>query len=145
MAVVRHALAGLAERLGMDEVSLADLKTVVTEACMNVVVHAYPDEAGPLEVEAEPLDDVMRIRIVDRGVGFQPRPDVDSPGSSLRIGLSLVATLSRNFTINGSSEGGTEVTIDLPLAHSGPPPHVHEDIEVEPAVKEVRISASDAA
>ena len=125
--------------------AISDLKTVVTEACMNVVVHAYPDETGPLEVDAEPLDDVVRIRIVDRGVGFQPRPDVDSPGSSLRIGLSLVATLSRNFSIKGSSEGGTEVTIDMPLAHPGPPPHIHEDVEVEPAVKEVRISASDAA
>ena len=144
VALVRHALAGLAEGCGMDPAGISDLKTVVTEACMNVVVHAYPDETGPLEVEAEPLDDVLRIRIVDRGVGFQPRPDVDSPGSSLRIGLSLVATLSRNFSINGSSEGGTEVTIDMPLAHPGPPPHVHDDVEVEPAVKEVRISASDA-
>ena len=42
VAVVRHALAGLAERIGMDEPGIADLKTVVTEACMNVVVHAYP-------------------------------------------------------------------------------------------------------
>ena len=43
VAVVRHALAGLAEQIGMDEAGLADLKTVVTEACMNVVVHAYSD------------------------------------------------------------------------------------------------------
>src|SRR3954451_18248175 len=53
VAVVRHALAGLAERIGMEEAGVADLKTVVTEACMNVVVHAYPaDEAGLLEVDA---------------------------------------------------------------------------------------------
>ena len=55
VAVVRHALAGLAETLGMDEPGIADLKTVVTEACMNVVVHAYAGRApGPLEVEAQP-------------------------------------------------------------------------------------------
>ena len=41
VAVVRHALAGLAEEIGMDEAGIADLKTVVTEACMNVVAHAY--------------------------------------------------------------------------------------------------------
>ncbi len=52
---MRHALAGLADRIGMDEPGIADLKTVVTEACMNVVVHAYPaDEPGLLEVEAIP-------------------------------------------------------------------------------------------
>ena len=39
--LVRHALAGLAEALEMDPAEVADLKTVVTEACMNVVVHAY--------------------------------------------------------------------------------------------------------
>src|SRR4029077_1553387 len=68
VAVVRHALAGLAERLGMDEPSLADLKTVVTEACMNVVVHAYPEgEDGLLEVEAaahlEGIKDVGRAHV----------------------------------------------------------------------------------
>src|SRR6476619_3345066 len=54
VAVVRHALAGLAEEIGMDAAGVADLKTVVTEACMNVVVHAYEGEPGPLNVEAEP-------------------------------------------------------------------------------------------
>ncbi len=55
VAVVRHALAGLAGQIGMDEPGIAGLKTVVTEACMNVVVHAYPrDRPGSLEVEAIP-------------------------------------------------------------------------------------------
>ena len=45
--LVRHALAGLAEALEMEPAEVADLKTVVTEACMNVVVHAYEHgEAG---------------------------------------------------------------------------------------------------
>src|SRR5215217_3177511 len=62
VAVVRHALAGLAERMGMDEGSLADLKTVVTEACMNVVLHAYAGaEPGPLEIEAEGEDDGLTV------------------------------------------------------------------------------------
>ena len=45
VAVVRHAVAGLAEQIGMDEPGIADLKTVVTEACMNVVVHAYAERS----------------------------------------------------------------------------------------------------
>ena len=87
VAVVRHALAGLAERLGMDEASLADLKTVVTEACMNVVVHAYAgSEPGPLEVEAETDGDGLTVVVRDHGGGIRPRPDVERP--SLRIGLT---------------------------------------------------------
>ncbi len=43
VAVVRHALTGLAQSIGMDDEGVADVQTVVTEACMNAVVHAYPD------------------------------------------------------------------------------------------------------
>ena len=144
VALVRHALAGLAEGVGMDRAGIADLKTVVTEACMNAVVHAYPGETGPIEVEAEPTEDALELRVIDHGVGFQPRPDVDSPGSSLRLGLSLVAALSRSFSIHGHAEGGTEVTMVLPLASPDGVPTVREESEVVAADAEVSITASDA-
>ncbi len=115
VAVVRHAIAGLAERIGMDEASTADLKTVVTEACMNVVVHAYPeDEAGLLEVEATPDGDGLTVAVRDFGRGISPRPGVDRP--SLRIGLALIAALSSSFEIRGGVEQGTEIRMHLPLS-----------------------------
>ena len=115
VAVVRHALAGLAERLGMDEASLADLKTVVTEASMNVVVHAYAGaEPGPLEVEAESDVDGVTVVIRDHGTGIRPRPESDRP--SLRIGLTLIAALSSSFEIKGGADKGTEIRMHLPLA-----------------------------
>lgn len=114
VAVVRHALAGLAERLGMDEASLADLKTVVTEACMNVVVHAYAgSDPGPLEVEAETDLDGVTVVVRDHGTGIRPRPDVERP--SLRIGLTLIAALSSSFEIKGGADKGTEIRMHLPL------------------------------
>ena len=114
VAVVRHALAGLAERLGMDEASLADLKTVVTEASMNVVVHAYAGmEPGPLEVEAEGDGDGLTVVVRDHGSGIRPRPDVERP--SLRIGLTLIAALSSSFEIKGGADKGTEIRMHVPL------------------------------
>ena len=114
VAVVRHALAGLAERLGMDESSLADLKTVVTEACMNVVVHAYAgSEPGPLEVEAESDLEGLTVVVRDHGSGIRPRPDAERP--SLRIGLTLIAALSSSFEIKGGADKGTEIRMHLPL------------------------------
>jgi len=116
VAVVRHALAGLAERLGMDEASLADLKTVVTEACMNVVVHAYAGiEPGPLEVEAESDADGLTVAIRDHGSGIRPRADVEER-QSLRIGLTLIAALSSSFEIKGGADKGTEIRMHVPLA-----------------------------
>jgi serine/threonine-protein kinase RsbW len=119
VAVVRHALAGLADRIGMDEPGIADLKTVVTEACMNVVVHAYPqDRPGPLEVEAIPDGQGLTVVVRDHGMGIQPRPDIDRP--SLRIGLTLIAALSSSFEIKGGIDRGTEIRMYLNLKSREP-------------------------
>ena len=54
--VVRQAVAGLGEALGLTDQRVDDLKTVVSEACNNVVLHAYEGEPGPLDVSADPGD-----------------------------------------------------------------------------------------
>jgi anti-sigma regulatory factor (Ser/Thr protein kinase) len=117
VAVVRHALAGLAEEIGMDDAGVADLKTVVTEASMNVVVHAYPDGAGPLVVEAEPDIDGLTVKVSDSGAGISPQ--ANSQRDSLKLGLSLIAALSSSFSISGGLDRGTEVMMRLPLNGGG--------------------------
>jgi anti-sigma regulatory factor (Ser/Thr protein kinase) len=126
VAVVRHAVAALAEGLGMVEPSLGDLKTVVTEACMNVVVHAYPDEEdGLLEVEAAEDNGGVTVLVRDRGRGIRPRPDLDRP--SLRIGLTLIAALSSSFEISGGTGRGTEISMHLQLSAPAEPTDSHPD------------------
>jgi serine/threonine-protein kinase RsbW len=135
VAVVRHAIAGLAERIGMDEAATADLKTVVTEACMNVVVHAYPEgEVGLLEVQAEPDETGLTVAVRDFGRGISPRPNVDRP--SLRIGLALIAALSSSFEISGGVERGTEIRMHLPLRSRAIAEDGHQGLPPSPAVPE---------
>jgi anti-sigma regulatory factor (Ser/Thr protein kinase) len=119
VAVVRHALAGLAEQIGMDETGVADLKTVVTEACMNVVVHAYPGGLGPLMVEAEPDSEGLTVTVRDSGAGISPQ--AESERASLKLGLSLIAALSSSFSISGGLDRGTEVMMRLSLRERGEP------------------------
>lgn len=145
VAVVRHAVAGLAEQLGMDEPSIGDLKTVVTEASMNVVVHAYGNGDGPLEVEAFPEDSGLTVCVRDFGDGIRPRPDVERP--SLRIGLTLIAALSSSFEIAGGLGRGTEVRMHLvlkPGTDDGPPPGVAPPVPVADAA-ELTIGRPDLA
>ena len=120
LAVIRQALAGYVEAMGFDSNAIADLKTVVTEACMNVVVHAYPEEvSGPLEVSAYPHESGVEISVRDEGSGFRPRPaEPDDPG--LRLGLPLIATLSDHFEIRGG-RAGTEVRMILHDTRNGGP------------------------
>jgi serine/threonine-protein kinase RsbW len=117
VAVIRHALAGLAEEIGMDDPGLADLKTVVTEACMNVVVHAYQGQPGPLSVEAKPDSSGLTVVVRDQGTGIKPLADAER--DSLRLGLSLIAALSSSFSISGGFDRGTEVTMRVPLQGGG--------------------------
>jgi serine/threonine-protein kinase RsbW len=130
VAVIRHALAGLAEEIGMDEPGLADLKTVVTEACMNVVVHAYQGQPGPLNVEARPDRDGLTVIVRDQGVGI--RPQADTERDSLRLGLSLIAALSGSFSICGGIDQGTEITMSVPLRGGGANGAGADRIEIKP-------------
>ncbi len=141
VAVVRHALAGLAEEIGMDEPGLADLKTVVTEACMNVAVHAYEGGAGPLFVEASPDEEGLTVTVRDEGIGIQPQANVER--DSLRLGLSLIAALSTSFAISGGVGVGTEVKMRLPL-HGGAAGSLDGDpVRMEPDLNETTELVTD--
>ncbi|HEX5954616.1 MAG TPA: ATP-binding protein [Solirubrobacterales bacterium] len=120
--LVRHALAGLAEALEMSPAEVADLKTVVTEACTNVIIHAYrgEDGEGPLEVAAWPDEDCLVVSVRDFGDGIRPLADVEQ--RSLRLGLPLIAALTESFEISGGPGRGTQVRMRVPLSPNGVAP-----------------------
>jgi serine/threonine-protein kinase RsbW len=112
VALVRQALGGLAGALGIEEALLADIKTAVSEACNNVVLHAYPGEDGPLEVYACPDGSQLEIVVRDEGEGIQPRapePDAAMHG----VGLSLIQALTERVEFIGGAGEGTEVRMEF--------------------------------
>lgn len=115
LAVVRHAVGNVARQLGMVEPGVADLQLVVTEACSNVIVHAYPDgPSGPLEVEASRKADELDLVVRDQGTGFAAPAIPKNEG--LRLGMALISTLSNSVDVFERRGGGTEVCVRLPLA-----------------------------
>lgn len=111
---------------------------------MNVVVHAYPAAGSPglLEVEAVPDLEGVTVIVRDYGMGIQPRPDVDRP--SLRIGLTLIAALSRSFEIKGGFDRGTEIRMHLPLqAGADPLSESAAPVSASPDETEMRVGAPD--
>jgi serine/threonine-protein kinase RsbW len=116
VAVVRHAFGGLGEALELDPQTLSDVKLAVTEACTNVVVHAYAGADGPMQVAAELGDELITVIVRDEGRGITPRPD--SPG--LGLGLPLIATLTESLELGKDDADRTEVrmafrTIGAPI------------------------------
>jgi anti-sigma regulatory factor (Ser/Thr protein kinase) len=112
LALVRQALAGLADAVSIPDEPLADLKQIATEACMNAVVHAYPGDAeGRIDVVALANETTVELRVRDWGVGFRPRPA--EPDGSLRLGLPLIATIADSFEIATPPDGGTYLVARL--------------------------------
>ena len=120
VAVVRQALAGMADALDFDAAVVADMKMAVSEACTNVVVHAYDDAVGILEVDIRAEDSGLTIVVRDHGAGIQPRParrDVPALG----LGLPLIAALSDAFELRGTAGQGTEVRMTFAYVRDGDP------------------------
>ena len=120
VALVRQALAGLTDELGVEPARAADMKIALTEACTNVVVHAYGDEPGPLEVAMSVEHERLVLGVRDRGNGLHPLPGRDE-GAPLGFGLALIASLSDELGLVGGRHG-TEVRIAFALSDDGAPP-----------------------
>lgn len=112
IAIVRHVLGGLGEAYKLSEEKLSDIRLAVTEACANVVVHAYPDgQEGRMEVVATMAEETLTVLVRDWGCGIGPRPD--SPG--LGLGLSLIAALAESVQLGQSEQQSTEVQMTFAL------------------------------
>jgi serine/threonine-protein kinase RsbW len=118
--LVRQALSGLAEAVCLDAVALNDVSTAVTEACNNVVLHAYQGEEGPLEVELSIVPGGVDAVVRDHGIGIRPGVKAAEELSG-GIGLPVIQALSESVEFRDLPNGGTEVAMHFEAAASNPP------------------------
>ena len=117
IAVIRQTVSGICEALGADPRTVGDIKLAATEACTNVVLHAYADrEPGSIELDAFATEDELRLLVRDRGAGMTPAPMAEGLG----LGLPLIAALTSTLTIIEPDEGGTEVSMTFALRDTNP-------------------------
>jgi serine/threonine-protein kinase RsbW len=135
VSLVREVLAGMAGVLPLADGQLDDVKTVVSEACNNVVLHAYDGAPGPLDIEIRVAEGSLEIAVRDRGGGLRPR--LGQRGELEGIGIPVIHALSDRVEFAGGAGEGTEVTMffDVPGAHDlrspvddqGPLDHAESD------------------
>jgi anti-sigma regulatory factor (Ser/Thr protein kinase) len=106
VAVVRHVLGALAEALALPQAVIDDMRLAVTEACTNVVRHAYEGE-GTIDVVVRPKGDVLEVVVADQGRGIGPSPDTAGPG----LGLPLIAALADNLEIERDKGAGSRLVM----------------------------------
>ncbi|HEX5308537.1 MAG TPA: ATP-binding protein [Solirubrobacteraceae bacterium] len=112
VVVVRAVLAGVAESVGVDTEDLGDIRTAVSEACNNVVQHAYEGQRGPLDVTIALSQETIEVAVRDRGIGIGEHAEEDpSLGRGTGIGLHVIRTLARDARFDEPPGGGTRVRL----------------------------------
>ena len=114
----RSAIAAFAAQLDPTLEELGDIRTAVSEAVTNCIVHAYPDAIGTIWMKARILDgDKLEIMIRDKGRGIENLSQAMEPlfttGGEERSGMGF--TIMESFTdklkVRSAPGKGTTVTM----------------------------------
>jgi anti-sigma regulatory factor (Ser/Thr protein kinase) len=111
VVLVRETLTGVAEAVGLDAPDLDDIRTAVTEACNNVVLHAYDGAEGALEVEIFAAGDSFEVVVRDHGIGLQRQTGDDQ--WVIGIGLPVIEALVHEVEFADTDGGGAEVQMQF--------------------------------
>jgi serine/threonine-protein kinase RsbW len=115
IAVVRHVIGALGAAVNLPRPTVEDMRLAVTEACTNVVRHAYEREDGHIEVVIRPDGDAIDVIVADDGRGMGSSPDDAGPG----LGLALIAALADKLEIDHPPQRGSRVLMSF-LRRRGP-------------------------
>lgn len=115
-AFARSVVACFAAQMDPTLEELGDIKTAVSEAVTNCIVHAYPDALGMIYLRCRILkDNVIDIVIKDKGVGIADLEKAKQPmfttGGADRsgMGITIMESFMTSFTITSEQDKGTTV------------------------------------
>src|SRR3954451_24428178 len=103
---IRAAVSRFLDAYHLSPRTDADIALAVTEACSNVVRHAYPNGTGDVHCEANVAEREVVIVVSDHGCGLQTAPYQPE----LRLGMGLMGMLADSMTVRGDGDG-TEITL----------------------------------
>lgn len=99
-AFARNVVAMFALEANPTLSEISDVKTAVSEAVTNAIVHGYPDSVGSIDVEAEIEDNILHIIIRDYGVGINNVEEVLEPFFTTKLDeerSGMGFTIMKNF------------------------------------------------
>lgn len=102
---------------------MADLKTAVSEAVTNCIVHAYPDSIGPVTLTAALYEGgLVRITVSDRGVGIAdveqamlPMYTTGNPEERAGLGFAVMQSFMDKVKVSSAPGRGTRVMLSKRL------------------------------
>ena len=115
-AFARSAVACFAAQMDPTLEELGDIRTAVSEAVTNCIVHAYPDELGNITLRCRILkDNTLDIVIKDKGIGIPDleqalRPTFTTGGADRSgMGFTIMESFMTSVQVNSQTGKGTTV------------------------------------
>lgn len=125
-AFARAAVASFAAQLDPTLDELGDIKTAVSEAVTNCIVHAYPESIGVITLKVRILpDNVLDITVKDRGRGIEDIAKARTPmfttGGEERsgMGITIMESFMSSLSIRSTPGRGTTVHMRRRLVARG--------------------------
>lgn len=117
-AFARSAVACFAAQLDPTLEEMGDIRTSVSEAVTNCIVHAYPKELGKITLRCRILkDNILDIVVKDQGVGIsdveQARRPAYTTGGADRSGMGFTIMESFMTDLEISSKPGKGTTVHM--------------------------------
>jgi anti-sigma regulatory factor (Ser/Thr protein kinase) len=110
VAVVRHVLGAFADAMHLPPDVVEDVRLAATEACTNVVRHAYAEsEPGTLDIVIRPAGDLLEVIVSDHGHGLGTSPDTNGPG----LGIPLIAALVHSLDVQHAPRAGSRLAMSF--------------------------------
>ena len=127
-ALARQIAAAFAAQMDPTLDELGDVKTAVSEAVTNAIVHAYPDRIGPVTLRLRRLpENVLEITVRDKGCGIpdiaKAREPMFTTGGAERsgMGFTIMESFMNSFALRSVPGRGTTVRMRRKLTGRGNP------------------------
>ncbi len=115
-SLARMAVATFISPLNPTLEDMADIKTSISEAVTNSIIHGYPNASGSVEVTAIIEDDTLTVKIADEGVGinnieqareplYTSKPELERSG----MGFTIMESFMDTIEIISSEKHGTTI------------------------------------
>ena len=114
----RSTIAAFCAQLDPSVEQINDIKTSVSEAVTNCIVHGYRDTFGVIYITATIKEDTVTVKIVDKGIGIedvnkamQPLFTTDPEGERAGIGFAVMQSFMDYIKVSSKKDKGTIVTM----------------------------------
>ncbi len=115
---VRATVAAFSVQLDLSVEDMADIKTAVSEAVTNSIVHGYANMKGTVKVVCKIIDGMIEIEVTDFGVGIenigqamQPLYTSQPDGERSGMGFTVMQTFMDELSVKSQPGEGTVVTM----------------------------------